>query len=529
MVRHCLSLRSIRRLALIWFTATLSVELSCPLADAAIVTSVAQWRNNASAAYSMTWDDGNPSQVYQIEPLYTARGLHGTFYVNPGNSYPWDGILNPLEASTNPFGKFNDANQPAGWVYFPSRGHELGSHTMTHKLVNTDTNVGSDGRTGFSTVNAIYTDLSNSKQKIEEATGQKVVSFAYPYSYTVPFLHDPTGTPSIQYQDAASCDPSTDSRCYQTKTITTGIDNQRFSSFTQPLFTSARGATNIAPAANETTATHYVPNSATSTDFGNLTSWPAQGSYNVPLPKDVRDKVIAAPANYQLLYGNGAPKVNTVDFRDYYVATLLYDKMLNDTIDAGGWGIESDHHTGYDYDPLTLPVGPGPGYTFGDWSGANKAAYVEHLDNIAYRNNNGEIWEDTVGNVTRYIKARDAVNAATGTLQASCTTYCGIMTITVPDTLTAVGDYDVPLTFTTTFDNGWKRVTQITQGGKLVSFKTNSNMHTVTYDAFANGLPIKIVGTPVDITGLPVPEASAFALIAVGLVPVVMGARRCGR
>jgi hypothetical protein len=451
--------------------------------DASATTTVATWKDNAQSAYSLTWDDGRSSQIYQIEPLYAARGLHGTFYVNPGN-WGWTEFVNPA-GGTGFEGKTNDAGQPAGWVYFPSQGQELGSHTMYHW----QTVTGNPGQ--FSSVTDIVNDLTTSKNIIEAATGQKVVSFAYPEYYPGTFSY--MGT------------------TYDPKTITTGG--------TTPLFMSARGTRSYSFASNDPS---IYTNSATP-DFGDLKSYQIGSSEWEPLPADVSAKL--PPAYYP---GDGTTpeypghQPTNVDFTDYVVASDIYAKLLDDTVAAGGWGIEYSHQTGgNDFFKLTV----GDGYTYGDWTGINQLAYVQHLDDIVGRekkNASGsrQIWEDTVGNVTKYIKSREAASVSQSTINT------WELSVAVDDSLSDA-DYDVPLTLNTVLPTGWLGITQVTQSGRPLSFTT---MHIglteyVSYDAMANGQPILIFGSP-DPIGTPVPEPSSFALIVLGFAAGIRRLRK---
>jgi len=74
---------------------------------------IAPFFNGAAGAVSLQFDDSMPSQLQNAVPLLKARGLHATFFVNPGqghykaHSHDWE-------------------------VELPAAGHEIGNHTMNH-------------------------------------------------------------------------------------------------------------------------------------------------------------------------------------------------------------------------------------------------------------------------------------------------------------------------------------------------------------------------------------------------------------
>ena len=64
-------------------------------------------------AVSLTFDDGILTQLDNAVPCLNGHGLSGTFYVNPGRSPRWDGLL-------------------SRWKEVSRQGHELGNHTGSH-------------------------------------------------------------------------------------------------------------------------------------------------------------------------------------------------------------------------------------------------------------------------------------------------------------------------------------------------------------------------------------------------------------
>jgi hypothetical protein len=75
-------------------------------------TSVAKWKDDKDAAFSLNFDDSNTSQLDNAVPNLESRGLTGTFYVNPGKS------------------RHQDHN--AEWLDILNRGQHLAPHTMNH-------------------------------------------------------------------------------------------------------------------------------------------------------------------------------------------------------------------------------------------------------------------------------------------------------------------------------------------------------------------------------------------------------------
>jgi peptidoglycan/xylan/chitin deacetylase (PgdA/CDA1 family) len=113
---------------------------------------LATWRGFRASAVSYTFDDNSPKQFSVAQPLFDERGLPATFFCIVGNlSAPqWAAIENAS-----------------------AKGHEIGSHTLTHPDLVKQT----DER--------VTSELSGAKELIESRTGKKCVSLAYPYC-TVP-------------------------------------------------------------------------------------------------------------------------------------------------------------------------------------------------------------------------------------------------------------------------------------------------------------------------------------------------------
>jgi len=73
---------------------------------------VMKFKDGKLGAFSMQFDDSIDSQATVAIPLLNARGLAGTFFVNPGAPYFW--------------------KNRKTWETCPKFGHELADHTMHH-------------------------------------------------------------------------------------------------------------------------------------------------------------------------------------------------------------------------------------------------------------------------------------------------------------------------------------------------------------------------------------------------------------
>jgi len=113
---------------------------------------IGTWRGFRDSAVSYTFDDNSPKQFSVAQPMFDERGLSATFFCIVGNlsDVRWAEIENAS-----------------------AKGHEIGSHTLTHPDL-----------TQLS-YEQMETEESDSKDLIESHTGKKCVSLAYPYC-TVP-------------------------------------------------------------------------------------------------------------------------------------------------------------------------------------------------------------------------------------------------------------------------------------------------------------------------------------------------------
>lgn len=119
------------------------------------------WPKGKKAAVSLTFDDGRPSQIDNGMPVFKARKVRATFYVQPGNV----------------------ALRLPGWKRAVRDGHEIGNHTKTHPCT---------GNYAFSRKNALEEmtledmarEIDGATRGIEDALGVRPESFAYPCGQT---------------------------------------------------------------------------------------------------------------------------------------------------------------------------------------------------------------------------------------------------------------------------------------------------------------------------------------------------------
>ena len=119
------------------------------------------WPNGCRGAVSLTFDDGNPTQLKRAIPLMEERGLRGTFYLSVK------------------VGDYMKRLEP--WVEVAARGHEMGNHTKSHTC---SRNFSPDPHAkGLerSTVEEIEQDILAAEAALRERfPGVAERSFAYP-------------------------------------------------------------------------------------------------------------------------------------------------------------------------------------------------------------------------------------------------------------------------------------------------------------------------------------------------------------
>lgn len=107
---------------------------------------VSTWHGGRQAAVSLTFDDGLPNQIALAAPSLEKHGFRGTFYLIGKTVEDW-----------------------APWRALAAKGHEIGSHTLSHPNL---CDLHFDG---------VETQLSQSRQLIADSVGRAPFSLAYPY------------------------------------------------------------------------------------------------------------------------------------------------------------------------------------------------------------------------------------------------------------------------------------------------------------------------------------------------------------
>ena len=121
------------------------------------------WPSGASAALSLTFDDGRSSQVTHAVPLLDSFNVKATFYAQPEN------LLEELEL----------------WQQAIASGHEIGNHTIGHPCTGNFAWVRYDGVVLESyDLERMRAELLQANDELEELLGVRPVSFAYPCGQT---------------------------------------------------------------------------------------------------------------------------------------------------------------------------------------------------------------------------------------------------------------------------------------------------------------------------------------------------------
>lgn len=126
-------------------------------ADSHETSYVAQWKDNAQAALSITIDDNGLDDMRNVQAsILEECGVRGTFGIITGPLARW----------------YPDLIQMFLDIF--NRGHELASHSVNHPHLN-----GAD-------IDLIWSELSESKLFIEELTGVRCISYVAPFGQLDP-------------------------------------------------------------------------------------------------------------------------------------------------------------------------------------------------------------------------------------------------------------------------------------------------------------------------------------------------------
>lgn len=136
--------------------------------------------------------------------------------------------------------------------------------------------------------------------------------------------------------------------------------------------------------------------------------------------------------------------------------------LVNNAISAGGWGIRMIH-----------------GIDDNDWGEITSTAWTTHLDYVVTKVNAGQIWNETCGNVYRYIREREDHSIDI----ASSNSDSMILSWTLDQSLdTAV--YNYPLTLLVEPPSGYEDI-EVKQNGSTITF-TEPDNSTIMFDANPN-------------------------------------------
>jgi trimeric autotransporter adhesin len=116
--------------------------------------------HNHAGAVTISFDDGRETQAEIAAPLMDAKGIKGTFFINP----------DPPEIYNDPTLRHMRVTWER-WRELAAEGHEIASHTVNHAYLLDPT----------LTEEALRYELSESKRLINEnIPSQSVISFSYP-------------------------------------------------------------------------------------------------------------------------------------------------------------------------------------------------------------------------------------------------------------------------------------------------------------------------------------------------------------
>ncbi|HED07782.1 MAG TPA: hypothetical protein ENI57_06690, partial [Ignavibacteria bacterium] len=320
---------------------------------------VKKWADDKKSAFSFSFDDAYVSQYINTRPILNQFGFKGTFFLLAGSIH--DSVP---EWRYGLWWQFLEMAQ---------EGHEMAAHTMTHPHLRSMP-VGDE-----QTPNTITYELYQSKILIEQKIGEKVISFAYPYTE----------------------------------------HNAKVDNVTKKYFENGRAIGDVPN-----------PSSLSGNAWYSLTS--KQAEFNLPrnTPSDDLDEL----ANYETFTQN--------------------------SINNGQWTIFQGHEV-LPFSEIAAALSQG---SYLPISNQWLTALAQWIKN---KSDNNDIWVETIGNVTRYIKERDnfTFNVVSSTANQ--------IIISVNDGLDNT-IYNYPLTTDIEVPNNWNNVT-FTQDNVTKSLTTFTN------------------------------------------------------
>ncbi|HOX36752.1 MAG TPA: polysaccharide deacetylase family protein [Candidatus Brocadiia bacterium] len=117
------------------------------------------WPEGKVCAASLTFDDGRPTQLSHAIPLMSARGLRGTFFLNPGGDH---------------------MKRLAPFAEAAGKGHEIGNHTIRHTCSRNFCFDPNGRGLEDATIEEIEADVLDAQRRLTELIGKPPVSFCYP-------------------------------------------------------------------------------------------------------------------------------------------------------------------------------------------------------------------------------------------------------------------------------------------------------------------------------------------------------------
>lgn len=134
------------------------------------------WPANATAAISLTFDDGRPSQYLVGAGLFAEYGARATFYVLP-DAVRGGGRRDMLWSLVG-------LGVTDGWRDMLAGGHEIGSHTVNHPCSAAFEWVRPENATQAYTAGRMERELRDARTMIADLLKTDPVSFSYPCGET---------------------------------------------------------------------------------------------------------------------------------------------------------------------------------------------------------------------------------------------------------------------------------------------------------------------------------------------------------
>ena len=148
-----------------WIALPVAIAIAAPLlaqhANPGPASGRSPWPAGKRAAVSLSFDDARPSQLSEGLPVFAESNTKVTFFLTTGNI----------------------GTHAADWRRAAEAGHEMGNHTVNHPC---------SGNFAWSapraledaTLSTMRTEMTEASSAIEQATGVRPVSFAYPCGQT---------------------------------------------------------------------------------------------------------------------------------------------------------------------------------------------------------------------------------------------------------------------------------------------------------------------------------------------------------